>query len=68
VAFDVRFFRDDLFDVAQEPLVEMGDRVDVLDREALAEGLRRDQQAVGRGAREGGGDFVTAGADQHRRG
>ena len=48
VFHDRRFLGDNLFDVAQEPGIEVGDRLDFLDREALAEGLGHHQQPIGR--------------------
>ncbi len=62
VGGDPLLLGDDLGDVAQEPRIEMGDRVDFLDREAFAEGLRDLEDTVGRLARKRGGDLVALGA------
>ena len=43
---------DDFLQPLEEPRVEPGDRVDPLDREALAKRLGRDQQPVGRRPRQ----------------
>ena len=45
---------DDLLQPLEEPRVEAGDRVDPLDREALAQRLGGDQQPVGRRPRQRG--------------
>jgi hypothetical protein len=59
VLADHRLFVDDLLDVAQEPRVEVGDRVDFLDGEALAERLA-DLEDAGRGsAAQRRGDLVA---------
>ncbi len=57
---DHRLFVDDLLDVPQEPRIVVGDRVDLLDREALAEGLADDEDAVGRLLGERRGHLVAA--------
>jgi hypothetical protein len=62
---DLRLFGDDLFDVAQEPGIEVRDRVDLLDREAFAHRLRDDAAAGRRLARQRrGDDRIAPGAFQ----
>ena len=51
-------FIDDRFDLAQEPRVEPGNRLDFLDRQILAEGLRDPQDALGRALRQRRSDLV----------
>ena len=57
-------FVDDRFDLAQEPRVVPGDRLDILDAQPLAEGLRDLEDALGGALAERGDDLVARHAFQ----
>ena len=51
VRLDLGFCRDDFREPLQKPRIKFGNRMDFGNAHALAQGLRRDQQPVGRRAR-----------------
>ena len=64
IGLDELFRGDDLLELAQEPWIVACQRVDLLDREAFAEGLADEQQPIGRAAAERSGDRIAPSAFQ----
>ena len=64
IGLDLRLGRDDRLDLAQEPGIVEGDRVDILHRKAFAHRLRHHQDALGRGLGQRLGDPLPAHALQ----